>query len=167
MIMKVKEKVKENELKLEFVFDLINAFSIVQSPEDTAFFIQDLLTAKEVENLSKRPRIAKHLLKGESHRDISMQLGVSTSTVLKVSLWLKQGGEGFEKVIARLPKKYEMPKKLPKKPLEFQGPQVLATLVAYGLHKNQDKKLKKFVDRMKGKGMFDKKYREAVSDYYK
>ena len=43
----------------ELLFDLIAAFSLVKSVEDSALFIQDLLTENEVKMLSKRLRIAK------------------------------------------------------------------------------------------------------------
>ena len=48
--------------QLDLVFDLINAFRIVKTPLETAFLIQDLLTANEVKNLATRLRIAKNII---------------------------------------------------------------------------------------------------------
>jgi len=53
------EKLTKAEL-VELVFDLINSFRLVSNPKETAHFLQDLLTAKEIKNLSKRfPESAK------------------------------------------------------------------------------------------------------------
>jgi len=87
----------------ELLFDLINAFSLVKSPEDSALFIQDLLTESEVKWLSKRLRIAKLLLKGEKYEDIMIGLRTSRATIAKVGSWLTERGEGFKRVIRKLP----------------------------------------------------------------
>lgn len=157
----------KNAYELELLFDLINAFSIVNNPKDSALFLQDLLTAQEVKNLSKRLRIAKLLLGGMTHREIAIKTNVSIATVTKISLWLQEDGEGFTSVISKLPKKYEMPSNLKKMPIEYQTPQALYALAKYTKAKKQDKKLLRFSKRLKGKAIEDKKIHEAFSDYYK
>ncbi len=39
------------EQRMEITFDLINAISLVKSPQETALFLQDLLTSREVRDL--------------------------------------------------------------------------------------------------------------------
>ena len=87
----------------ELFFDLIAAFSLVKSAEDSALFIQDLLTEFEVKILSKRLRIAKLLLEGMKYDDIMDELHTSRTTIAKVGAWLAERGEGFKKVIRKLP----------------------------------------------------------------
>src|SRR3990172_6434224 len=100
-----REEKFSKEKRLELMFDLINSFRIVKSPVETADFLQDLLTAKEIKNLAKRLRIAKLLLNNVTYEEIVRTVHVSYATIAKVSVWLSQGGEGFKKVIARLPVK--------------------------------------------------------------
>ncbi len=87
----------------ELLFDLICAFSLVKSVEDSALFIQDLLTEAEVRMLSKRLRIAKLLLNGEKYEDIMGEARTARATIAKVAAWLSERGEGFKRVIGKLP----------------------------------------------------------------
>lgn len=158
------EKFSRNE-QLELIFDLINSFRIVKNPIETADFLQDLLTAKEIKNLAKRLRIAKLLLSGLTHEEITRHLHCSYASVAKVSLWLNQGGEGFRKVIAKLPSKYNFPKNLPPIPLEFQPPKAILTTIQYALAKSQNAKLDKFMEGVRSKGSLDKLIREHQKHY--
>lgn len=89
----------------DLIFDLVYALSKSQSLNDAALFLQDLLTKKEAEILSKRLRIAKFLIAGMTYQEISQQLYVSHGTVAKIAVWLAEKGEGFRKIIEKLPKK--------------------------------------------------------------
>lgn len=160
------EKLSPNE-KIDFMFDLINSFSIVRSPTETAFFLQDLLTANEIRNLSVRLRIAKLLLSGKTQREISQEVHSSLATVNKISIWLEEGGEGFKKVIAKLPIKYNLPKKLPRGPIEFHLPQLLLATGQYLVAKSQQTVLEKFKKGIEKKRVLDKSLIQASSDYYR
>src|SRR3972149_8053714 len=121
------EKLSRNE-QLDLLFDLVNAFSSVKTPFETALLMQDLLTASEIKHLAKRLRIAKLLIQGLTQRQVAGEVRCSTATVIKVNAWLTRGGEGLRNVIAKLPGRYELPEKLPKIALEFQLPQTLLAL---------------------------------------
>jgi len=144
---------------------------IVRAPLETANFIQDLLTAGEIKNLSKRLRIAKLILAGNTQREISQKLHCSLATTTKVAYWLNRGGEGFKKVIARLPKRYTIPKNLPPRPLEFQLPQILVATTQHILTKRQSANLDKFAEKVEDKkildrdlqSVFDKEFRTSRS----
>jgi uncharacterized protein YerC len=160
------EKLSRNEM-VDLSFDLINAFRLVKSPYETSLLIQDLLTASEIKNLAKRLRIAKLLLEGEKHRDIAKKLHCSLGTVSKVNIWLNERGEGFRKIIKKLPKRYDYPSKLPRKPIEFQLPQVLLATAQYALAKKQDKHLDKFMKGVDNKKSIDKTLRKYFNQQYK
>lgn len=160
------EKLSREE-QLELFFDLINAFRMVSSLEDTAFLLKDLLTTKEIRNLAKRLRIAKLLLADKTQREIADDLHASFATITKVSLWLAQGGEGLRKVIQRLPQKYQMPKNLPPGPIEYYGPQLLYGLVQYTLATRQKARLEKFMENIEEKRILDKSLQEAFDQHFK
>src|SRR3989344_1336213 len=126
-----------NEEKMDLMLDLIYAFGIVRKPLETAVFLQDLLTANEIRNLSIRLRIAKLLLFGKNQREIIDELHTSFATINKVKVWIDRGGEGFKNVIGELPLKWDIPKKLPRGPLEYHLPQALIALVKYGVASSQ------------------------------
>ena len=159
------EKLSKKEL-LNLNFDLINAFRLANTPYDTALLLQDLLTANEIKNLSKRLRIAKLILDGKTQRDIAHELHCSFATVTKVSVWLNEGGEGFKKVIAKLPKRYDFPEKFPHGPIEYHLPQTLITLAQYTLAKRQENNLEKFMENVEDKRLIDKTLQEAFSQEF-
>jgi len=152
---------------LDLALDLINAFRIVKTPLKTSLLIQDLLTASEIRQLSKRLRIAKLILAGETHRDIAKRLHCSLATITKVNQWLSSGGEGLREVISKLPKRYVYPQKLPGKPIEFQLPEVLETTAKYVLTKNQEKQLEKFTNRVEDKKVLDRALQKMFDEQYR
>lgn len=160
------EKLSREE-KLELMFDLIASFSIVKKPLETSLFLQDLLSANEIKNLAKRLRIAKLLLSGMTQREIAQDADVSLATVNKVGLWLDKGGEGFKNVIQRLPRKWAMPEKLPRGPIEYHLPQALLALTQYAVAKSQDKHIEKFLGKVRDKEILDRSIRKEVSEYYR
>ena len=143
--------IRDQEKQLDLLFDLINAFSLVKTSQESALLLQDLLTASEVRNLGQRLRIAKLLLGGETQRDASTELKCSIATVVKVKGWLDQKGDGFKNVISKLPEKYTYPDKLAKKPIEFQLPEALLKAIQYGLTGSQKKRLQNFSEIIKSK----------------
>jgi TrpR-related protein YerC/YecD len=160
------EKLSREE-KISLMFDLINSFRIVRNPLETAFFLQDLLTANEIRNLSIRLRIAKLLLNGKNFREIKDEVHSSFTTISKVSVWLESGGEGFKNVIKRLPLKWDIPKTLPKGPVEFHLPQTLLTLAQYGIAKHQTKNIEKFVKSIKSKKSLDRELKKQFDEFYR
>ena len=148
--------------QMELMFDLINSFRLVINPVETANFLQDLLTTKEIRNLSVRLRIAKLLLSGNKHEVIVKELHCSYASVAKVSIWLSEGGKGFKSIINKLPIKYNFPKDLPPIPLEFQLPKLLGYLVQYSITKKQNTRLEDFLEGIKDKEILDKDIRSSI-----
>ena len=154
------------EQRLDMTFDLINAVSLVKSPQETALFLQDLLTSREVRDLGQRLRIAKFLLAGKTHLEIVELLHCSSATVAKVNMWLFQRGEGFKRIIAKLPKQYSMPK-LQNRPLTYHLPETLISLAGMALAGKQKQGLEKFSNAMDDKNIMDKSFQEAVDDEFR
>ncbi len=70
-------------------------------------FLRDLLTPSERVMLGRRIWIARLLMQGMSHAEISRKLLVGLSTVSRVEHWLKDQFPGYEKVIAELEKEMD------------------------------------------------------------
>lgn len=86
------------------LFDLIHAIVQSKNVNEAALFLQDLLTKSEILAISKRLRIAKMLINGSSYENIEQRLNVSHGTIAKLAAWLTDRGEGFRKIISKIPK---------------------------------------------------------------
>lgn len=159
------EKLSQKQ-KLEFLFDLVNAFSIVRTPTDTANFIQDVLTANEIRNLAVRLRIAKLLLSGKTYQEIGEETKTSSATITKVNAWINRGGEGFKNVIRKLPLKYQYPEKLSHGPIEYHLPELILKGIQCGVAVFQDRRLKKLGSDISEKENFDREFRQNTSESY-
>jgi TrpR-related protein YerC/YecD len=158
---------KKSNLNVDLVYDLIQAFKSIKSTKESAYFLQDILTAQEIKNLSIRLRIAKLLLKNLSQREISMQLNVSTSTVNKVNSWLNQKGDGFRKVISILPTKVDIPPSKRKGSIEFHLPEIIADSIQYGIANSQNNASKDLIENTENKKIVDKSMKKISDEYYK
>ena len=97
------EKLSKAEQE-NLLFDLVHAIVQTRDVNEAVLFLRDLLTKSEITVLSKRLRIAKLLIAGESYESIEAKLKVSHSTIAKIAAWLTDRGEGFRKIISKIPK---------------------------------------------------------------
>ena len=63
-------------------------------------FLKNILTPKELDEISLRLQIVKMLKKGIPQRKVAEQLGVSIGTVSRGSRELQYGPKGFEQVLS-------------------------------------------------------------------
>lgn len=84
--------------------ELFDAFSKLENREEIEKFMIDLCTPGELNAFAERWAIARLLEKGESsYRDIAKETGASTTTVARVSRFLKQEPyQGYKIVLDRL-----------------------------------------------------------------
>lgn len=151
----------------DLVFDLINAFTLVNNPLDSALLLQDLLTEDEVKDLSKRLRIARLLLEGRTHREIADELHCSLATVTKIRIWLENAGEGLVKIIKKLPqrRKVSIPKRIPG--VGYGLPNIIDYYISAGLKVKEKQRLENFTKSMKAKTAMDRELREEISSEFK
>lgn len=90
------------------ILDLTHAFTQTHNVGEAALFLQDLLTKAEIKTLGKRLRIAKLLLEGMTYDEIAKNLYTSHATVAKIGAWLAERGDGFRKIIEKLPKQKQV-----------------------------------------------------------
>src|SRR3990167_6510073 len=93
-----------NKDRNEIIYDLVYAIVNCRTINESAVFIDDILTESELEFISRRLRIAKLLIDEDTYEDIKNKLHVSESTIAKISVWLSQKGDGFRTIIKSLPK---------------------------------------------------------------
>lgn len=83
---------------------LFKAILSLKSTKEAEKFFRDLCTIEEIKEMSERWEMAQMLNQGMSYRKIAEKLGVSTTTVSRVALWLNNGEGGYELVYKRLNK---------------------------------------------------------------
>lgn len=163
------EKLSKSEQE-ELVLDLVNAIVSAASLKDAAFFLQDLLTRSEMKTLSKRLRIAKLLIQGQSYEDIENTLHVSHGTIAKIAAWLSERGEGFRTVISRLPKKNDLnswqeiseaDRFKRRYPLYF-WPEILLDEVIKSANKRQKERIGSVLDRLDEKSKLHKRIEKLL-----
>ncbi len=76
------------------------SFLKLESGEEAASFLRDLLTPAEIEEFANRLEIARLLMEGESYLKIAKAVGVSTTTVSRVAHWLFRGCGGYWKILS-------------------------------------------------------------------
>lgn len=173
---KVKREVKlSKSFQGELLGDLIEAFTLLKDPQDTAQFMTDLLTKSEVSMLSKRLRIAKLLLGGQTYQNIARDLSTSFGTVAKVAQWLAASGTGFKKVITKLPKKpkgdpwegYDSLGKFKRNHPLYFWPELIIERWGKEMDENEKKRLEVILDKLSNKASGDKELKEEHKEKYR
>jgi TrpR-related protein YerC/YecD len=89
--------------------DVNSLYKAIQSLRDLGEarrFFRDLLTAAEIDELARRWKAARLLSQGVPYTRIVDETGLSSTTVARVSRWVKKGAGGYRLAIRRLsPKK--------------------------------------------------------------
>lgn len=82
--------------------ELYEAFLTLRSPEEVERFLADLLTKEELLESTRRFWAACKLDEGVSYQVIQDATGLSSTTIARISRWLKKGKNGYRLVIDRL-----------------------------------------------------------------
>ena len=81
---------------------LLKAFLTLETEEECLSFLQDLMTIKEILDMSQRLRVAQLLEEGKAYQQISENVSVSSATISRVSRALNYGEGGYGTVLERL-----------------------------------------------------------------
>jgi len=158
------EKLSKKEQE-SLVLDLVNAMVQAQSVNDAALLLQDLLTKSEMKMLAKRLRIAKLLLSGMTYKQIEENLHVGHSTVAKIAAWLAERGDGFRKIIEKLPKKKDEEKWFERSEWDsfkrryslYFWPELLLEEIVKNANQRQKERIKSVLERLEEKSELHKK----------
>lgn len=81
---------------------LVKALVSLETEEQAKLLLEDLMTAKEIDDLSQRLRVAQLLLNKENYATVSKETGASSATISRVNRCVVYGGGGYESVLQKL-----------------------------------------------------------------
>ena len=93
-----------SRLKSERTDALVRALIALDSDEDVYRVLEDLLTIREVADLSQRLEVAFLLRDGATYSEIVEKTGVSTATIGRVNRCLNYGAGGYQLIFEKLDK---------------------------------------------------------------
>ena len=79
---------------------LLELLATLDKAEDCRVLLEDLCTAKELENMAERFHAAKLLLEGKTYNQVMEQVEISSATLSRVSRCV-QYGEGYRKLLKK------------------------------------------------------------------
>lgn len=82
--------------------ELIQALRSLETNEEMAKFLRDILTEEEIREISERWQAVNLLAKGLPYRDISKLTGLSTATVTRIAKWYREGAGGYSIALKRV-----------------------------------------------------------------
>ena len=87
--------IKENKQLIEAILSLKN-------PEEVKCLLRDLMTVNEIDEFSNRLEAARLLSKNTQYSAIIGKTGLSSTTIARISKWLKGSLGGYRLVLNRL-----------------------------------------------------------------
>jgi TrpR-related protein YerC/YecD len=84
--------------------ELMQAISLINTPEEAMQFFTDLCTPAELESMADRWQVIPLLRQGIPYRTIHEQTGVSVTTITRVARCLSFGTGGYRLIADRLEK---------------------------------------------------------------
>lgn len=82
--------------------NLIFALLSIDKPGQMKAFLRDIMTEKEIIELSNRLTAAEMLMDSAKYTDIARTTGLSSRTIARISNWIKSGDGGYSTVINNL-----------------------------------------------------------------
>ncbi len=81
---------------------LIDGLMSLETKEEYAAFLEDLLTTKEMLDMSQRIMVAKLLTEKKVYNKIAEETGASSATISRVNRAFTYGKDGYKTVFKRL-----------------------------------------------------------------
>jgi len=102
----MKKKISDltDKQRMETLDMLYTAASAIRGRDAMKHFLKELLTPSERIMLGRRIWIARLLLTGKTHAEISEKLAVGPNTIVKVERWLEAQMPGYRTAISGLEK---------------------------------------------------------------
>jgi len=81
---------------------LLEAFLALKNKDEAKRFLRDIMTEKEIEEFSNRLEAARLLTKNTQYSAIIEKTGLSSTTIARISKWLKGSLGGYRIILKRL-----------------------------------------------------------------
>jgi len=85
--------------KEETAKQLAEALVLIDKKQIMQNFLRDVMTEKEIIEISSRLEAARMLQKGSKYTDIVTQTKLSSRTVARISDWLQNGCNGYQEAL--------------------------------------------------------------------
>ena len=95
-----------NSWKNQKTDNLIKVLLALQKPAEARKFLRDLMTEKELAELGNRWKAAQMLDQNVSYTQIVQNTGLSSTTIARISKWMKEGMGGYRLMLDRMNKKH-------------------------------------------------------------
>ena len=99
LIQEIGSKINWNEKKNK---QLVEAILALKTADETERFLRDLMTEKEILELSNRLEAASLLTKDVQYNAITENTGLSSTTIARISKWLNGPLGGYRLIISRI-----------------------------------------------------------------
>jgi TrpR-related protein YerC/YecD len=93
-----KTTIWEKDTALQFAEAVVNITSV----KDMENFLRDVMTEKEILEISSRLEAARMLKSGDKYTDIISSTKLSSRTVARISDWMQNGCGGYSKVLSQI-----------------------------------------------------------------
>ena len=90
---------RDHDENIEFLY---RSIITIENVDDCKSFFEDICTASELLEMSRRLKAARMLSEGIVYAEIAAQTGLSTATISRVNHCLKYGSDGYLKVLDRM-----------------------------------------------------------------
>jgi|ERR1039458_3885839 TrpR-related protein YerC/YecD len=81
---------------------LAEVLAAIDSTSDMQNFLRDVMTEKEIIEISSRLQAARMLQAGSTYADIVAATKLSSRTVARISDWMQNGCKGYASVIKKI-----------------------------------------------------------------
>jgi len=99
------KRIPTNKSVRRDVDELFGAVLELKGQSEARRFFRDLLTKKELIELSLRWKVALMLHKKVPYTKIELETGMSSTTIARVHRWLKRGAGGYRLMIKKMEEK--------------------------------------------------------------
>ena len=81
---------------------LVKAILLLENEDECKAFLEDIMTTKEIIDISQRLAVARMLSEKEVYSKISKETGASSATISRVNRCCLYGAGGYKTVLDRL-----------------------------------------------------------------
>ncbi|OGI57304.1 hypothetical protein A2906_01655 [Candidatus Nomurabacteria bacterium RIFCSPLOWO2_01_FULL_37_25] len=81
---------------------LVDAVLAIKNADEAKRFLRDLMTESEIEEFANRLETARLLVGDVQYNTIIQNTGLSSTTIARISKWLKGSLGGYRLILARL-----------------------------------------------------------------
>lgn len=92
----------QSRLMNEHTDMLVEALLKLETREECYRLLEDLLTIREVEDLSQRIQVARLLTEKATYTEITQKTGASSATIGRVNRALIYGADGYKLILRKL-----------------------------------------------------------------